>query len=165
MKKSRFLLFFVVCLVLPLAAAQAVLSFGWFSDKTNNKGQWLTEELLLLPAVAEKQHWRLAYLTADTSCDMRCEEAAYLQQQVYQALGRKQDYLALWQLGAATAPAVAQQALPAGAEAYSGQLVLVDRHGLGLLSYPVALERELNVQTGKAILADLNKLLKYERGL
>ena len=86
MKKSRFLLCFVVCLVLPLAAAKAVLSFGWFSDKTNNKGQWLTEELLLLPAVAEKQHWRLAYLTADLNCDMRCEEAAYLQQQVYQAM-------------------------------------------------------------------------------
>ncbi|WP_337880000.1 hypothetical protein [Rheinheimera sp.] len=165
MQKSRFLILFILCLGLPLAAAQAVLSFGWFGGSTSNKGQWLTQELLLLPAVAGKQHWRLVYLSAEPHCDSRCEEAAYLQQQVYQALGRKQDYLALWQLGAGTAATMQNADLPTVAQAYAGQLVLVDAQGLGLLSYPVALQRPENVQTGKAILADLNKLLKYERGL
>jgi len=165
MKKTRFLLLFSLCLLLPLAAAKAVLSLGWLGSGTSNKGQWLTSELPLLPAVAGKQHWRLVFLNPQPQCETICLEAAYLQQQVFQALGRKQDYLALWQVGGEAQAGFLWQPLPAQAGSYSNDLLLVDAKGLAILRYPVALERAANIATGKAILADLRKLLTYERGL
>lgn len=162
MQKQRFLFFFVLCSVLPLAVAQAVLSFGWFSGGVNNKGQWLTQEFHLLPAASTKQHWRLVYLAEDAECPQQCQEANYLQQQVFQALGRKQEFIALYHLNL-LAP---ELSLDVGRlRDYSGQLLLVDAKGVALLSYPVAQERVVNLQTGKDILSDLTKLLKYERGL
>ncbi|MQK95140.1 hypothetical protein [Escherichia coli] len=49
MAKKKFLLLFLLCSLLPLAFAQAFLALGWFGGATTNKGQWLSEEILLYP--------------------------------------------------------------------------------------------------------------------
>ena len=62
MAKKKFLLLFLLCSLLPLAFAQAFLSLGWFGGATTNKGQWLSEEIVLLPKAAGDVHWRLVYV-------------------------------------------------------------------------------------------------------
>jgi hypothetical protein len=165
MAKKKFLLLFLLCSLLPLAFAQAFLSLGWFGGATTNKGQWLTEEIVLLPKAAGDVHWRLVYVSDKTDCDALCQNAHYGMQQVYTALGRKQQHLELWQSGGAQPQKLLWQANPVGVEALQQKLVLVDLNGLALMTYPVSEDKTQIVQTGKAILTDLNKLLKYDRGL
>lgn len=165
MAKKKFLVLFLLCSLLPLAFAQAFLSLGWFGNATTNKGQWLDEEVILLPAASGDVHWRLVYVTNEAECKTLCQNAHYGMQQVYTALGRKQQHLDLWQSGGEQPEKLQWQANPVGAEALQQKLVLVDLNGLALMTYPVAEDKTQMVQTGKAILTDLNKLLKYDRGL
>lgn len=165
MAKKKFLLLFLLCSLLPLAFAQAFLSLGWFGGATTNKGQWLNEEIVLLPKASGDVHWRLAYVSDKPDCDAVCQNAHYGMQQVYTALGRKQQHLELWQSGGDKFAAMQWQANPVGVDALQQKLVLVDMNGLALMTYPVSSEKTQMVQTGKAILTDLNKLLKYDRGL
>lgn len=165
MAKKKFLLLFLLCSLLPLAFAQAFLSLGWFGGATTNKGQWLSEEILLLPKASGAIHWRLVYVSDKTQCDVACENAHYGMQQVYTALGRKQQHLELWQSGGEKFAAMQWQANPAGVDALQQKLVLVDLNGLALMTYPVSEDKTQMVLTGKAILTDVNKLLKYDRGL
>ena len=60
MNKKKFLLLFILCCALPLAAAKLVLEMGWFSRGASSHGQWQQTEVFLLPATTEKAHWRLA---------------------------------------------------------------------------------------------------------
>ena len=165
MAKKKFLLLFLLCSLLPLAFAQALLSFGWFSSATTNKGQWLSGEVSLLPAATDTAHWRLVYVTQTADCDQACQLAHYSMQQVYSALGRKQQYLTLWQSGGIAPQDMQWQPNPVSATALQQQIVLVDMKGLALLAYPVSTEKEQMIKTAKAILTDLNKLLNYDRGL
>ncbi|MDF3126942.1 hypothetical protein [Rheinheimera sp. 1928-s] len=165
MAKKKFLVLFLLCSLLPLAFAQAFLSLGWFGSATTNKGQWLKEEIILLPAASGDVHWRLVYVTNEAECTTLCQNAHYGMQQVYTALGRKQQHLDLWQTGGNKPQVLQWQPLPAGVDSLQQKLVLVDMHGLALMTYPVAEDKTQMVQTGKAILTDLNKLLKYDRGL
>jgi hypothetical protein len=165
MAKKKFLLLFLLCSLLPLAFAQAFLSLGWFGGATTNKGQWLSEEILLLPKASGDVHWRLVYVSDKPDCDVLCQNAHYGMQQVYTALGRKQQHLELWQSGGTQPQKLLWQANPVGADTLQQKLVLVDLNGLALMTYPVSDDKTHMVQTGKAILTDLNKLLKYDRGL
>lgn len=165
MAKKKFLLLFLLCSLLPLAFAQAFLSLGWFGGATTNKGQWLTEEILLLPKASGDVHWRLVYVSDKPDCDALCQNAHYGMQQVYTALGRKQQHLELWQSGGVKSDSLLWQAQPAGTDSLQQKLVLVDLQGLALMTYAVDADKTQMVHTAKAILTDLNKLLKYDRGL
>ncbi|KKL01725.1 hypothetical protein EIK76_16510 [Rheinheimera mesophila] len=165
MAKKKFLLLFLLCSLLPLAFAQAFLSLGWFGGATTNKGQWLTEEIVLLPKAEGDVHWRLVYVSDNANCDAACQNAHYAMQQVYTALGRKQQHVELWQSGGVQPEHLLWQTSPVGVDALQHKLVLVDLNGLALMTYAVSADKAQMVQTGKAMLTDLNKLLKYDRGL
>lgn len=167
MAKNKFLLLFLLCCVVPLAAAKLVLSNGWFSSGVNSQGQWLTKEVLLLPpGKSADPHWRLVYL-APQQCLQDCMQAIDLMQKVYLALGRKQQQLALVVLteqpiSALPATLTQQQGSAQGLSV--GQLVLVENQGLALLQYPVPADTQQRLLTGKAVMADLKKLMNYDRG-
>lgn len=167
MPKKKFIwLFAIVCLV-PVALAQLVLTQGWFSAGASSKGQWLTEEVQLLPAVpASAPHWRLVYL-APSPCLQDCQQVLTLMTQIHTALGRKQEQLTLWVLGE-QAPAQMQQPMQFQRSANSaigaGQLVLVEHQGLALLQYAMPQDLQQLPLTGKAVMADLQKLMKFDRG-
>jgi hypothetical protein len=167
MPKKKFLWLFAVCCLVPLAMAQLVLSAGWFSAGANSKGQWLSEEIKLLPATAANQpHWRLVYL-APTDCQQQCQQTLNLMTQIYTALGRKQDNLALVVLGdvapkeLATTMQFQQGKSPVLAE---GQLILVEHNGLALLQYQFPADASQLPLLGKAVMSDLKKLISYDRG-
>lgn len=167
MPKKKFLWLFAACCLLPLAMAQLVLSSGWFSAGVNSKGQWLTEEIQLLPATAANQpHWRLVYL-APQECTQACQQTLHLMSQIHTALGRKQENLTLVVLGAVAPQDLAsvfqfqQGQTPKIAE---GQLVLVEHSGLALLQYQFPADVSQLPLLGKAVMSDLKKLISYDRG-
>ena len=118
MSSRKFLSLFLLCALVPLAAAWASLRFGWFAAApTVNHGEWLTQELRLLPAPAQGGgQWHLVYVPAGESeraCSdgreaasqlavdgapttpavapaTRCEQALLILQQLHAGLGRKQ---------------------------------------------------------------------------
>ena len=167
MAKNKFLLLFVLCCVVPLAAAKLVLSNGWFSSGVNSQGQWLSKEIHLLPpSKSTDPHWRLVYL-APQQCLQDCLETIDLMQKVYLALGRKQQQLALVVLTEqplAALPVVMNQHLGSAQGLPTGQLVLVENQGLALLQYPVPADLQQRLLTGKAVMTDLKKLMNYDRG-
>lgn len=118
MSSRRFLSLFLLCALVPLAAAWASLRLGWFAAApTVNHGEWLTQELRLLPAPAQGGgQWHLVYVPAaegELACSegrdapaqpaadrdpssravapaTRCEQALLILQQLHTGLGRKQ---------------------------------------------------------------------------
>lgn len=166
MPKKKFIWLFALCCLLPVALAQLVLTQGWFSAGASSKGQWLAEEIKLLPEVpASAPHWRLVYL-APTPCSSDCQQTLHLMTQIHTALGRKQQQLTLWVIGAQAptelkAPIQFQQGENNNLQ---GQLVLVEHQGLALLQYAMPQDLQQLPLTGKAVMADLQKLMKFDRG-
>lgn len=133
MSSRKFLGLFLLCALVPLAAAWASLRLGWFAAApTVNHGEWLTQELRLLPASARAGGpWHLVYVPAadgDPACGeadqaparaadaalpvavanapvSRCEQALLILQQLHIGLGRKQARVQVLVL-AARSPAV-----------------------------------------------------------
>lgn len=167
MPKKKFIWLFALCCLLPVALAQLLLTQGWFSAGVNSKGQWLAEEIQLLPAVpASEAHWRLVYL-APTPCLNDCQQALRLMTQIHTALGRKQQQLTLWVIGSeapAELPSPLQFQQGDNKTLAAGQLVLVEHQGLALLQYAMPQDLQQLPLTGKAVMADLQKLMKFDRG-
>lgn len=170
-KRTFFLLFFLCC-SLPLLAAKCALEFGWFTPGVTNKGQWLEQEIVILPdtkSLAEKR-WHLVYMPAQ-ACDHTCDLALYTLQQLYSGLAARQERVSVvvladqqpqhlenfrdihWQ---ASGVNIANLYL-------ENKIVLVNPHGIALLHYPVATEPVAMVTLAKAIRTDLLRLLAFER--
>lgn len=169
MSRQRFLICFVAVAVLPVLAAWLVLQAGWYSSGVNNKGQWLDRELQLLPAANRTApHWRLVYLQP-ASCDSHCQAVQQLMLHIDTALGRKSDQLELVVLteqpaagSVGTSRLNYQQGSFAGLTA--GGLLLVEMHGLALLRYTMPTDPQQLPLAGKDVMADLQKLMKFDRG-
>lgn len=169
MSKQRFLSLFVLVAAVPLLLAFVMLKSGWYQAGVNNKGVWFEQEVRLLPAITPPQaHWRLVYLQP-TRCDKACEAVEHLMQQIDLALGRKQDQLDLVVLTEQPVNQVTKkpqmsfiQRSFAGLTA--GSLIIVDQQGLALLYYPLPDVPEQLPLSGKDVMADLQKLLKFDRG-
>ncbi len=168
MTKQRFLTLFLLVAGLPLVGAFLLLKTGWYHAGVNNKGILFQREVRLLPAIDKQQaHWRLVYLQPE-HCDTGCQAVEHLMQQIDLALGRKQDQLDLLVLSeeiqqSHTSPAVKMvhgsfAGLPAGS------LIIVEQQGLALLHYPLPKASEDLPLLGKDVMADLQKLLKFDRG-
>lgn len=167
MNKKKFLLLFILCCALPLAAAKLVLEMGWFSRGASSHGQWQQAEVFLLPATTEKAHWRLA-VPASGECDTQCQRALFTVQQLYVGLGRKQQQLQPVLLGSAKVPEqfnVFSRLQPKRAvpETLNNHILLIDQQGLVLLSYPAPATDADMAGVAKAIRQDLLKLLNYDR--
>lgn len=169
MSKQRFLSLFLLVAAVPLFLAFVMLKSGWYQAGVNNKGIWFEQEVRLLPAIKPHQaHWRLVYLQPQ-HCDKACLAVEHLMQQIDLALGRKQEQLDLVVL---TDQPVSQpshkpqisfiQRSFAGLAA--GSLLIVDQQGLALLHYPLPDMPEHLPLLGKDVMADLQKLLKFDRG-
>lgn len=169
LSKSTFLLLFILCCSLPFIAAKLVLEFGWFNSDTSNKGQWLDKEIQLLPENERTQlHWHLVYVQAN-ECDVNCEAALYLMQQLYIGLGRKQDEINALIL-AERAPEqltkfahIKWQAQTQLTPDLQNHISIVNQKGLALLRYPVTADQAAMLVIGKGIRTDLLRLMNYDR--
>lgn len=148
---------FALVILLPVALAALSLRQGWFEPGTRNKGQWLSREIYLLPPLPSSEaRWRLVYLEAGR-CEAPCNQVPVLMQRIQSALGRNLDKLDLVRLDAPPPEAIT------GGEV--GDLMLVDPRGLAILRYEVPARTSQWPLFGKAVLSDLQQLLKYQRGV
>jgi hypothetical protein len=166
MNKNKFLWLFVLCCAVPLLAAKVVLELGWYQAGVGSQGDWQRDEVFLLPASAEKAHWRLAVAPAG-DCQQQCQQALYTVQQLYVGLGRKQEQVQPVLLSETAVPAdyplfTRHRAVSAVPQALQNRILLIDHQGLVLLSYTMPSEDDM-AATAKAIRQDLLKLLNYDR--
>ncbi|MDX1676342.1 hypothetical protein [Arsukibacterium sp.] len=168
MNKNKFMLLFVLCCVLPLAAAKLVLEMGWFNPGSASRGSWLEQEIFLLDDISgQKKHWRIVML-ADTACDQRCQNAMHTVKQLYIGLGRKQEQVQPVVVGTLNEPDaypmfIQQKAATDNLGYLQQQILLVDQKGLVLLSYPMPSHQAEMADTARNIRYDLLKLINYDR--
>ena len=186
MSGRRFFLLFFLCAVVPFAAAKLSLSYGWFDSGATNKGQWLEQEIQLIPALASgDMHWTVAYVTGE-QCEKNCLETIGLLQQLYTGLGRKQlGAQALFITTNASNPGIIPQHfsvintvllahgntdnnIPGKNTISAEQLrllehhfVIINQHGLVLLRYP--LSAQAPAQVAADMRSDLLRLINYDR--
>lgn len=149
---------FITVILLPVVLAALTLRQGWYEPGTRNKGQWLSREVYLLPPLQSDQtKWRLVYLESKR-CAAECLQVPVLMQRIQSALGRNLDKLDLIQLTDEHQP-------KARSEMRAGVMMLVDPQGLAILRYEVPTNTTEWPLFGKAVLSDLQQLLKYQRGV
>lgn len=193
MSSRKFLSLFLLCALVPLVAAWASLRFGWFSAApTVNHGEWLTQELRLLPAPERGGgQWHLVYVAeteGEPACGAsgaalvradaassppvlttRCEQALLILQQLHAGLGRKQARVQALVLAAQDPaarmryPHIEWQAARVSEPALQGRIVLVDPRGLALLRYAVEAGPQQAQRVAGDIRSDLLRLMNYDR--
>ncbi|ABZ74829.1 conserved hypothetical protein [Shewanella halifaxensis HAW-EB4] len=171
---KKTLLLLLLAFALPVIAAKLVLSFNLYQGGVTNKGQLLDTDISYqsLAMVNPQPHeWQLLYQLPN-HCDAVCKDRLYILQQSHVALGRNQDRVhtiiminehsdtaALDSSDFVTAiPSKALSQLLAQQE-----LVIVDPLGSLVMSYPIAADHQSQIMQGKALVADLRKLLKLSR--
>ncbi|GGB45304.1 hypothetical protein K8B83_00615 [Shewanella inventionis] len=175
-KKNNALLILLAVFVLPIAVAKLVLSFDLYNGGATNKGILLPSDInysnLAMPN--PKPHtWQMLYLLPKR-CEQTCQDQLYVLHQSYIALGKDRDRVVpiilinhdsdtrtLNNLNMAFEQVTANKAL---ADLLTQQqLVIVDPLGSLIMQYNQVAGRDANIAQGKAMIADLRKMLKLSR--
>ncbi|MDV2858734.1 hypothetical protein [Oceanimonas sp. CAM02] len=142
MMKHKPVLALVAVFLLPPLLAWLVLAKGWFTPGVTGHGEWVKGN------ISAAGQWRLVLVT-DEPCDY-CAPAKSLLHNLDLALGRNEGRVM-----------VTEQ--PADELLEAGFVYIADPPGLLVMRYPMDKSAEQNRHTGKALLEDLRRLLKYSR--
>ena len=170
------LVLLLLAFVIPVALAKLVLSLDLYHAGATNKGELLTSEISYQNLLMDnpKPHlWQVLFLLP-THCDAQCEERLYFLNQSYTALGRDRDrvhpLIALQDhsdtsvLSKLNIQFETIQANPSLSKLLTQQqLIIVDPLGNLIMQYTAVEGREANISQGKALIADLRKMLKLSR--
>lgn len=140
--KHKPVLALVGVFVLPVALAWLVLAQGWFTPGVRGHGEWVEGH------IDAATQWRLVLVTP-AHCDY-CAPATELLNNLDLALGRDGDRVR-----------VEQQA--AGEGLVPGFVYIADPPGMLVMRYPMGADEVKNRETGRDLLNDLRRLLKYSR--
>ncbi|OYD23547.1 hypothetical protein [Oceanimonas baumannii] len=140
--KHKPVLGLIAVFLLPPLLAALVLSQGWFTPGVRGHGEWVQGN------ISAAGQWRLVLVT-DDPCDY-CAPAKRMLNNLDLALGRDEVRVM-----------VTEQ--PAGGLLEAGFVYIADPPGLLVMRYPMATDAGQNRHTGKALLEDLRRLLKYSR--
>ncbi|WP_448212567.1 hypothetical protein [Colwellia sp. MEBiC06753] len=168
--------FIMVCVafILPIVLAKFALEQQWFNYGVTNQGTLLDEPVSLsqlsLEHIQPDKHWLLVF-NQPQDCQKSCIQILHALTNTYTALGSEKprvtsvllaqnhtiedSELSQWQVYDNTT--VGHPALTAGT------VFIVDPLGNVVLTHPYPASAEQLPAYGKAILADLKKLLKYSR--
>ncbi|WP_445775706.1 hypothetical protein [Shewanella sp.] len=175
-KNNKVLILLLIVFVLPVAVAKLVLSFDLYQAGATNQGVLLVNDINYsnLAMTNPKPHsWQMLYLLPDT-CEQVCKDRLYVLHQSYIALGKDRDRVSpiilvsrnsdintLKQLDISFQQVPANNAL--AALLTQQQLVIVDPLGSLIMQYDQVIGRDANIAQGKAMIADLRKMLKLSR--
>ena len=172
--KHKALGLLLLAFIAPVVIAKLVLSLNLYHGGATNHGELISPETNYASLGVENpqpKEWQLLYLLP-THCDEACRERLYILRQSHTALGPDQarveplillnsdsDLSALKDFNFNTQPI--NTALSQWLD--EQQLIIVDPLGSLVLRYPQVLGKEANLAQGKALIADLRKLLKLSR--
>ncbi|MBM7456287.1 hypothetical protein HNR62_002173 [Oceanisphaera litoralis] len=141
-KTHKTILALLSVFLLPVALAWLTLSQGWFTPGVNGHGEWVQGR------IAEDSQWRLV-LPVTPECES-CALAEPLLNNIDLALGRDSNRVSVLRL-------------PAGTGLETGFVYIADPPGLLIMRYPLSGDEVGDRLTGKALLGDLRRLLKFSR--
>lgn len=172
--KHKALGLLLLAFIAPVVIAKLVLSLNLYHGGATNHGELITPETSYASLGVDNpvpKEWQLLYLLP-TQCDDACRERLYILRQSHTALGPDQarveplilthpdsDLNALSGFNFNTRP------VNVGLSHWldEQQLIIVDPLGSLVLRYPQVQGREAHLVQGKALVADLRKLLKLSR--
>jgi hypothetical protein len=175
-KSNNTLILLLVVFVLPVAAAKLVLSLELYQGGATNKGALMSSDInystLAMPN--PKPHtWQMLYLLPEI-CEQSCQDRLYVLHQSYIALGKDRDRVSpiiligsnsdinsLKKMDISFLQVPVNKAL--AALLTQQQLVIVDPLGSLIMQYNDVTGRDANIAQGKAMIADLRKMLKLSR--
>lgn len=155
--------------IAPIILAKLALSFSLFTPGVANKGQWLTQEMKILPNEVLTHHWHLVYVQP-MDCKANCEVAFYGLEQLYKGLGAKQSQLDMLVIGDKPSPKLAQfslltwQSIGGVLAELQGRILLVNKSGIAILAYPAPENGQEMLTIDKDIKADFQRLMAFDRG-
>lgn len=170
----------ILVFALPLVLAKFALEGDWFNRGATNKGTLLPEPVELQSLLKkDKPVWRLVYIVPQ-HCDIKCDNALYSVNQVWQASGREKNRVEptlittetsnqekLAQLSTEPHWIVVNTSDEYLTKVFNKQAVsgifIADTLGNIILRYPLQVEQQQAVMKSRDILADLKKLLKLSR--
>jgi len=177
-KNRRSLLLLLTVFVLPILLAKLALDNQWLSLGVTNQGELLTQPLTLddlgIDEVKFSKQWLIIYRLPD-ACPATCLHSIEAVHNSYVALGKdmprvtpvlvkknifsaeqqKQLAKSQWQILALT-PKINNQISTA-------KVLIADPLGNIILSHPLPEQKQQLASFGKAIVADMKKLLKYSK--
>ncbi|MBT1445196.1 hypothetical protein KJI95_11755 [Shewanella sp. JM162201] len=173
-RSARPLLLLLAAFIVPVLLAKLVLSQHWYREGATNQGTLFAEATSyqsLGIANPLPQRWQILY-RMPKSCHAACQERLYMLKQAHTALGAEQGRVSLMLMLSPdsdqtmlTGTDFTTAALPNALAGLLNEdaLILTDPMGTLVMSYPGVSGREANLSQGKALLADLRKLLKLSR--
>ena len=168
--------FLLVCaaFLIPIVLAKLALEQQWFNYGVTNQGQLLDKPVSLaelsLEHIQTDKQWLLVF-NAPTNCDTRCQQTVNVLSNTYIALGKEmprvQSVLLNYssQDGAQDVSRWQQFNVKplTHPELLAGMLFVVDPLGNIVLTHQPPAQTAALPDFGKAIVADMKKLLKYSR--
>jgi hypothetical protein len=175
-KSNKALIVLLLVFILPVALAKLVLSLELYNGAATNKGALITPEVNYANLAMDnpKPHvWQVLFFLPET-CNEQCQERLYILHQSYIALGKDRDRVTpiivvnhssdtkiLKQLNIGFDQVNANQAL--ATMLTEQRLVIVDPLGNLVMQYDNVIGHDANIAQGKAMIADLRKMLKLSR--
>lgn len=168
------LLILLLAFILPVALAKLVLSMDLYRGGATNNGTLIAADTTyasLSMKNPKPQEWQILYLLPEY-CQEKCQNRLYILQQSHTALGKDQDRVhpvIMINEGSDISALIPYQFMthPVNEKLASllsqQKLIIVDPLGSLIMSYPVVLNKDAQIMQGKALIADLRKLLKLSR--
>jgi hypothetical protein len=177
-KSRRSFLMVVAAFLLPVIIAKLALQQHWFNEGVTNQGELIEQQITLkelgIDIETSDKQWLMVYLLPE-NCEQVCQGALNGINNTYIALGKEMPRV--------TPVGLYQQALTNDQksslrihdwhfsqmnkitlqQAQITKLYIVDPLGNVMLKYTIPNSKETIPSFGKAILADMKKLLKYSR--
>lgn len=177
-QNRRSFILLIIAFILPIAFAKLALTFNWLNYGVTNKGELIKQPLTVQDFDIDKTNfphqWLLAYVI-DRDCPIDCQQILAGVNNTYIAIGReipRVTPLGLFQ----HQPTENQLAmikksdwvfLPATAKTLStmsaNKIYVIDPLGNVVLSHSLPTTVAAIPNFGKAIVADMKKLLKYSK--
>ncbi|MBL4910634.1 MAG: hypothetical protein JKX78_11565 [Alteromonadaceae bacterium] len=177
-RSRRTLILVLVAFILPIVLAKLALQDHWFNYGVTNKGTLVANEITLQKIGMDKAQfnnkWLMLYVLPE-ACAEQCQQILHNINNTYVALGKEAVRVIPLVLtnSKLTKPQQAQlhskkwqiQNLPIKAQQLFSQpqVLIVDPLGNVILSHQPPKNNQQLPLFGKALLADLKKLLKYSR--
>jgi hypothetical protein len=175
-KRPKALFVLLLVFVLPVALAKLVLSLNLYQGGATNQGELLTGDISYqsLAQTNPKPHaWQILYLLP-SHCGSQCQDRLYILQQSHIALGQVKNRVAPIIIVQSNSDVAALDKLELNFTTMAAdtqlasllvdqQMIIVDPLGKLVMRYDGISGRDANIAQGKAMLADLRKMLKLSR--
>ena len=178
-KGNKALFALLLVFILPVAAAKLVLSMDLYQGGATNQGELISPQVNYATLSMDNplpKRWQVIYLLP-AQCEQSCQDRLYLLHQSHIALGKDQDRVSTVILTQASSDLTAVKAAATQTASYtlapandqlanllnSQQIIIVDPLGNLVMRYNAVEAKEGQLTQGKAILADLRKMLKLSR--